>query len=130
VIESEIWVKLRLECAIQNIAPTRIENAIGSGMFDTELSWDNQTIWIELKSGPNEKLRVPQRAWARQRWRKGCSKDMFVLYETSGFYKILPVTFILDVPDGCVGSRHAMAFPTMGKLVAYLKGHWSDPWTQ
>jgi hypothetical protein len=130
VIEADIWARLRLSTALADIHASRIENAVTSGVFDTELSWDNQTVWIELKRSPDDELRISQRAWSRKRMAKGCDKDMYILYALKTGFAIVPVHFILEREDSTVGSSHARAFPNMGELVAFIKGHWRDSWTQ
>ena len=128
--ENQTWLKLKLFCKRHDIAASRIENAITSGMFDTELSWDNTTLWIELKADPRKELRITQRAWARQRYIAGCKNDMFILYPTFTIgYAIIPVSFILERESSVIGSDHAMVFPSMDDLVVFLKGNWRTAWT-
>ena len=127
--EQKLWIKLRAAALENGLFPERYENAASFGTYDSSLSWENQTLWIELKGSVDEELRTSQLRWTRARFNRGCTNDMYVLFGDKYRHRIclLPSTYVLDT-GGRLSYDHAMVFSYMDELVIFLKENWRLPW--
>lgn len=81
--ESALYQKIKK--ALPLVHFTRIENSIGSGMFDVNACYVGQEFWIELKidKGVNDRnvlIRSSQYAWSTMRQRAG-GKLLLLAYQ-------------------------------------------------
>lgn len=117
--EAEMWQTLRVAAEKQGLFGERYENVASYGTFDTSFSWDNKTLWVELKADVKKVLKLSQRRWARKRFEAGCTEDMYIVFcgKNHGWYAQRVDTYL---QHDQLSYHEAAEFVHVAQLVDFL----------
>ena len=78
---------------------TRVENTVVSGVFDTNLAFNNIEYWLEMKirRGTQIQVRGSQYRWGRQRLLVGMTNLFFLVGSAADPPELYAATYILSL---------------------------------